>query len=278
MGLANRALAMAGGRAPFARGISVGCGNGFKEMSLIQHGLVRSFTLFELSEEGVHQARTLAARKGLADRVEVIQGDAFEIVTKEACFDFIHWNNSLHHMMDVEQAVAWSHLICKPDGMFYMDDFVGPSRFQWPDRMLEIASTVRRLLPERYLRCPSPKGSGIAASLAWMSNRLKRLLGRDVRCQLHPADVQRPSVDTVIMEDPSEAADSDRILDAIRNYFPDAEIINTGGVIYHMTLNDILQNFDEQRDRHLLDLMLVIDDLCADMGLTHYATALAIKH
>lgn len=274
MGLAERALAKAGARAPFAHGVSVGCGNGFKEINLMKRGLVRSFTLFELADEGVRQARELAAKNGFAGRVEVVQGDAFDIVKDENRFDFVHWNNSLHHMMDVEQAVAWSHRICKPEGMFYMDDFVGPSRFQWTDRMLEIASAARRLLPKRYLRRSAPQACGLAG----LRSSLTSLLFGDTRRGYHPVDIHRPDAASIIAEDPSEAADSGRILEAIRRHFPDAEIINTGGVIYHMTLNDILANFDEERDRHLLELLLTIDDLCAELGHTHYATALAFKH
>jgi hypothetical protein len=92
-----------------------------------------------------------------------------------------------------------------------------------------------------------------------------------------PKLVNRPDADAIIADDPSEAADSERILESVKKYFPDAEITLTGGVVYHLALNDILRNFDESGDRHLLDLLMIIDGLCADLGETHYATALSIK-
>ena len=48
-GLLDVAKRKAGGKV-FSEGVSVGCGNGWKEMELIRGGLVQFFHLFELSE------------------------------------------------------------------------------------------------------------------------------------------------------------------------------------------------------------------------------------
>ena len=45
----------------------------------------------------------------------------------------------------------------------------------------------------------------------------------------------------------------------------------------HLALNDIIHNFDEIQDKPLLDLLMMIDKLCIDLGETHYAIALAFK-
>ena len=57
-------------------------------------------------------------------------------------------------MFDVNKALEWSRLILRKGGMFYMDDFVGPSRFQWSDSSLELASRIRSLLSPEYLVNP----------------------------------------------------------------------------------------------------------------------------
>jgi SAM-dependent methyltransferase len=256
---------------PFARGVSVGCGNAKKEIRLLCEGLVQHFQLFELSDFCIQQGKELAADQRVSDRAEFILGDAFALATGKECFDFVHWNNSLHHMLDVEKAVEWSYRVCKKGGMFYMDDYVGPTRFQWSDRMLSIASAVRGTLPERYLVRHS---HGKVDTLKQIARNLSSLPGS---WNLHPRVLKRPSADSLRADDPSEAADSGRILDSVRKYFPNAEITLSGGAIYALALNDILENFDETEDRHLLDLLLIIDDLCADLGETHYATALAMK-
>lgn len=134
-----------------------------------------------------------------------------------------------------------------------MDDFVGPTRFQWSDLALNIASHVRLLLDRRFLEDPHKPGTYL------------------------PAEIPRPDADAMKAADPSEAADSGRIIESVRRHFPDAEIVATGGVIYHLALKDILHNFDEERDRATLELLMFIDDLCADLVETLYATALALK-
>jgi SAM-dependent methyltransferase len=252
-GIAQRAKEIAGDRFPFSRGVSIGCGSGQKEMALIRQGLVSSFDLYELSEVRIEQGRELASKLGVEDKVTFYLGDAFEIVKNKECFDFVHWNNSLHHMFDVEASIKWSYDVLRKGGMFYMDDYVGPTRFQWSDKMLEIVSKVRSVLPENYLVNPKNPNS------------------------LLPKHINRPRVEELIQIDPSEAADSERILDCVNKYFPNAEITLTGGVIYHLTLSDILHNFDESKDRYLLDILMIVDDLCAELGESTYATAIAVK-
>ncbi|MDY7024461.1 MAG: methyltransferase domain-containing protein, partial [Cyanobacteriota bacterium] len=197
--------------------------------------------------------KRLAQKFGLTEEVKFILADAFEQVQQPESFDFVHWNNSLHHMLNVESAVAWSYKILQPGGMFYMDDYVGPNRMQWSDKMIDIASQVRSILPEKYLKNPRNPS------------------------QLLPTKLQKPDCERMIQTDPSEAADSERILECVLKYFPDAEITLTGGVIYHLALSDILHNFDESKDRYLLDLLMMIDHLCTELGETHYGVALALK-
>jgi ubiquinone/menaquinone biosynthesis C-methylase UbiE len=252
-GITQKAKEIAGDRYPFSSGVSVGCGNGQKEINLVRQGLVSSFKLYEVSEVRIEQGKRLATKFGVEKNVTFIQGDALKIITEPESFDFVHWNNSLHHMLDVDAAIKWSHQVLQKGGMFYMDDYVGPNRMQWSDKMLEVASQVRSNLPEKYL--VNPKNPG----------------------QLLSKTLTRNSVERMIEIDPSEAADSESILDSLKKYFPNAQITLTGGVVYHLALSDILHNFDDSQDKHLLDFLMLIDDLCAELGETHYATALAIK-
>ena len=239
----------------FEHGVSVGCGNGTKEFDLMTEGIVKRFTLFELSTERSKQARDKAETLGLSDRVQLVQGDCFFYEFSEGV-DLVHWNNSLHHMLDTRRAVEWSFDILTPGGVFYMDDFVGPTRFQWSDEALRLGTRIRGILPKDYLRNPYQEGSDI------------------------PAGVARPDPRKLEASDPSEAADSGGIIRSIRECFPDAKIKLTGGLIYHTTLNDILHNIDEsdEKDRAILQLLLIIDELSLNSGVeSQYAAALAVK-
>lgn len=237
----------------FEHGVSVGCGQGEKEFLLLLEGQVKKFTLFELSDVRIKIAKDQAKNLGLEDRVEFINGDYLEHEFTENV-DFVHWHHSLHHMLDVDKAVEWSHKILDDGGVFYMDDYVGPNRFQWSNKALELGTRIRKILPDEYLKNPYEPNE---------------LINRTVLCP-----------DPKQIKDPSEAADSERILTSVKKYFPDAEITLLGGVIYHGTLSNILSNIDESdpKDKTILELLLIIDELATKSGIeSHYATVLAIK-
>jgi len=240
----------------YEKGVSVGCGVGRKEMELVRAGLVRHFELYELSTERIRLGRELARSLRLEANVVFKEGDAFEEAAPGS-FDFVHWNNSLHHMLDVELAVSWSSRVLRPGGLFYMDDFVGPARFQWSDASLRLANRIRGSLPQEYLRNPV-RGRG------------------PLSCE-----ITRPSLDFMLANDPSEAAQSNLILGSVRRHFPDAKITLTGGLVYHLVLSDVLQNLHEQEPKAaaMLDLLLLIDQMSIrDPELdNHYATAYAWK-
>ncbi|GEM_PF-5353652 len=56
-GITQKAKELAGDRYPFSHGISVGCGNGQKEINLVRQGLVSSFKLYEVSEVRIEQGK-----------------------------------------------------------------------------------------------------------------------------------------------------------------------------------------------------------------------------
>lgn len=253
-GLINRVKKLASDSLPYKRGISVGGGTGQKEMNLIKQGIVESFDLYELSQARISIGIELSKKQSLDQKIKFIFGNAFELANEPEQYDFVHWNGSLHHMLDVHKAVKWSKDILKKGGLFYMFDFIGATRFQWSDEQLKIATKVRYAFRlSKYLSNPRNPNRYLTTEMT------------------------KPDIKKLIETDPSEAADSDRIIEAINKYFPNAEIKKIGGVIYHLALSNMFHNFDENTDKILLDLLMIIDELCADAGQTHYATALAFK-
>lgn len=234
----------------FDRAISIGCGAGAKELQLINTGLVKHFDLYEISPTRVDQGKRLAHQQAVSDRVSFFTENAFD--KKLGSYELVYWNNALHHMLDVEAAIAWSREHLVPGGWFVMDDFVGPSRFQWSDENLSHATRVRSLLPDRFLYNPAD-----------LSQKL-------------PIEIRRPTVESMIKDDPTEAADSDRIVSSVKKMFPNAVVIPTGGALYNLALNDVIAHFDESsEDLSLLQSILMSDELLAHAGMTHYATAFA---
>lgn len=259
-GLNQRVKDQFGQQLPLKKAVSVGAGNGIKEINMIRQGIVEEFDLFELSPVRIAQGKEHAARLGVAEQIHFYDHNVFDEAETSQLLDdmmgkynMVHWNNALHHMMNTWEALEWSYKVLKSGGLFYMDDFVGPAHFQYDNATLELASSVRKAMPQEYLQDPRQPGKFL------------------------PTTVLRPAKEVLIADDPSEAADSNRILDGIRHYFPDADIIHTGGVIYLNALNDMLHNFSIDPVDPFLPLLMLLDFQAADNGLTHYAVALAQK-
>jgi SAM-dependent methyltransferase len=240
-------------RLPFANGVSIGCGTGFKERNVIRAGLVRHFTLFELSSVAIEQGRAQAEQAGLSEYMTFRMEDGLAAETREGVYDLVYWNNALHHMFDVKAALEWSRRVLRPGGVLLMDDFVGPTRMQWSDRLLQINSAVLAALPAHYLRDPA---------------RPQLML---------PRQAVRTALPVIMATDPSECADSANILPELLQIFPDAWVRKTGGGIYHLALNDVLHNLIQAQDYDLLEKLLELDDQCIEIGETHYAVAIAVK-
>ncbi len=240
----------------FGRGVSVGGGSGSKEMMLLESGLVEHMIIYELSGKRIEAGRKAAARRGLGSRIEFIEQDAFTADIPDGAFDLVHWNNALHHMMDVNAALGWSRRVLKKDGLFFMDDYVGPNRFQWTAESLRVASRIRQRLPERYLQKAD-----------------------DPNVQV-PKEIKRPNPRRIIREDPSEAPDSARILACLKRHFPGATVVRTGGLVYNLALTHTLHNFsdDDEIDRAVMRNLMLVDELVLDIpGVNnHYAVAIAL--
>jgi ubiquinone/menaquinone biosynthesis C-methylase UbiE len=227
-------------------------------MALLKSGLVEHITVYELSSQRIAAGRKAALKQGLAARIEFVEADAFKVDIADGQFDLVHWNNALHHMFDVDQAVAWSHRVLSTDGLFFMDDYVGPNRFQWSDETLALATRVRENLPPQYLQRAQPDAPPV------------------------PVQVGRPSIRRIVNEDPSEAPDSERILTAVKKHFPNALIIPTGGAVYNLALTHTLHHFDPKQpaEEALLRNLMLIDEMAVRNTRveSHYAVALAWRN
>jgi SAM-dependent methyltransferase len=237
---------------PLPRAVSVGCGDGDKELALLKQGIAGHFDLYELSENRIAKGKRNAQRAGLSDRVSFREENPFEADAAD-CYDLVVWCDALHHMPDVDKALAWSRRVLREGGILFLSDFVGPTRFQWTDRSLGMAGAVRKALDPKFL------------------------VRRNEPFAYPPAEIRRPTVEDMIARDISEAWDSGNILASIAKHFPEATMYPAGGVVYFLALNSSIHNFHPERDRDILELLLLYDKMCIEAGESVYAAALGRK-
>ena len=198
-----------------ARCASLGCGSGGLERDLVRRGMVGDIEGYDPSEGAIAEARRLAADLGLGN-VHYHTADLAKLVLPEAHFDAIFTHSSLQTVEALESVVATVRRALKPGGLFHLNEFVGPSCFQWSDAQIRLINEFLSTLPDRLLETPT---------------------GRK-------PPVERPPVEHMLVAHPTNGVRSSEIRDVVTRYFDILEERPYGGTLLHFGLGDIAQNFD----------------------------------
>jgi SAM-dependent methyltransferase len=206
--------------------LSLGCGAGHLDRIFGQRGLaMRSLTGFDISPAAVARAQTLADAASLAPtiRYHAVDLNRFELPT--GAFDFVYFFQSLHHIEALERVLDGVRGALRRGGLFLVNEFVGPSRFQWTDEQLRVATEELATLPAA--------------------------LRKDLRTGLTKTAVRRPTVREMVAADPSEAVRSAEIETALRSRFEVIGEWSWGGTINHLVFQDIAGNFEPSDESHV---------------------------
>lgn len=197
--------------------LTLGCGSGHNERKwAAEHGF-EVHDAIDISPGSIMEAQSIAAREGLL-QLQYSVGDLNSLTLPEGRYDVIFAEHSLHHVTDLEHLLTQVRQALKPDGLFIVDEFVGPSRFQWTDRQLAAISGVLSILPESLRRSRGQPGV------------IKKT-------------VLRPTVRQMLDTDPSEAVRSAEIPGLLRERANILEWRPYGGALLHLLFEDIAGNF-----------------------------------
>ena len=201
---------------PIPRSASLGCGFGTLERDLAGRRLVTDMDAYDLAAGAVAAAERETARLGLTGlRFHV--ADLEEIKLAAGSVDVVFAHSSVHHVERLEQLYGIVKRTLRRGGLFHLNEFVGPTRFQWTDAQLALANDFLDALPVRLRRLPSGQPK----------ERLRR-----------------PTIDEMIRADPSEAVRSAELVGLLRADFDILEYRPIGGAVLHLALGGIAQNFD----------------------------------
>ena len=140
------------GRTPFRRAVSVGCGLGNFERSLVVHGIVRTVVGIDLGLEVLGEARRRAAEAGMSDRILYAAAEARSFFAAARGLDAVFFHESLHHFDRVSELLGLVRGALVDRGIVYLDEYVGPSRDEWTWRDQVQWNLVYRRLPARVRR------------------------------------------------------------------------------------------------------------------------------
>jgi SAM-dependent methyltransferase len=223
---------------PFQRVLILGCGMGGVERQVVGAGWAREVVAVDLSHRSLEQAEATAAAEGLAG-IRFCQADmnALPLGTADflpGAFDAVLGISGVHHCENLEGLYAATVQLLRPDGWLFLDEYIGPTRFQYSQAQVRAINRLLLLLPERLAR--NAHGA------------LKR-------------NLQPPTPEEVIAVDPSEAVRSADVLPVLDGYFRVVQQRGYGGAILHPLLAQIAQNFDAAAAPYLEALMAAEDEL-----------------
>jgi 2-polyprenyl-3-methyl-5-hydroxy-6-metoxy-1,4-benzoquinol methylase len=229
---------------PAELALSLGCGFGDFDRQVIKSGIARKLHSNDISVGAIERARASAEKEGLAEHIEYSVLDLNEARLPRQTYDVILAVSSIHHVFRLEELFNQIRGSLKPGALFFLDEYIGPSRFQTSPFVTEAINRLLTILPERY------------------RENLLQKDGSTIRHYL-------PStVDHFEKTDPSEAVRSGEIMSTLRMYFDVVDYLPYGGTILHMLLSGITGNFDEtsDTDRCMLNMLATFEELLEQCG------------
>ena len=214
------------------RALSLGCGTGRKELAWFAAGGLSQLDAYDLSGKRIAEAQRLAAAAGMEKQVRFIRGDVRYLQLRKHAYNLVILDDALHHFTPLQPILQNIDNWLAPRGLLVVNEFVGPTRFQWTDHQIEIANALIEETPARF--------------------------------NIRPHGTTRPPVRrmgtlAMIMYDPSEAVESSSILPLIHKTFSVQEESLYGGAILHLVFKDIAHHFLQPDEEGLAYLRRCMD-------------------
>jgi ubiquinone/menaquinone biosynthesis C-methylase UbiE len=179
------------------RAIGFGVGTATFELILTQANVVQEYHLYDVSEKALELAQETAHRLGIEKRVHFYCQDLNDLDFPENSYDFVSFISSLHHVTQLESVLEKLYKAIVPGGLLFANEYIGPNRFAAPENHLQYARRMFRIL-DKSLKKPFP-------------------------------ELPLPTVEEVILADPTEAVHSEEIVDSLQRIFDRVEITPTNG-------------------------------------------------
>ncbi len=217
-------------------GISLGCGAGNREIRWVTACENLRLSCYDISKERIEQARINAANANVSSQLSFEVGDVHALELGSEKYDVVIIEGALHHFHSIVRVLDKVRKSLKDEGMFIVNEYVGPSRFQWTDAQLQAANRVLGMIPEEYRK-------------KFSDGRIKK-------------KIHRPGRLSMFLNDPSESAESNLIEDAIAGQFKVLERKEYGGTLLQLVFKDIAHNFinEKAETKELLRTIFNVED------------------
>ncbi|MBN1552044.1 class I SAM-dependent methyltransferase [bacterium] len=206
----------------------LGCGQAFAEHWLAASGIVRFAHGIDVSTGAIEKARAEVASQGLTGRVTHEVMDINKLSLVENSYDGLLISQSMHHFERLEHICAEISKGLKPGAPIVIDDFVGPTRFQYSDERLDLMNRLLACLPPHMQKPP----------------------------------IERIPIENFLKVDPSEGVRCGEISDIIRRFFLIERELPYGGSIIYQVLQDVVPKIrhDDPYDCAIVNLLVTFEE------------------
>lgn len=236
------------------KALEIGCGGGDLAIALYRSGKFTKIDAIDLSEGAIELAKKKAS--DIPDSgLNFFAMDCNNLTLQEKEYDFVYASQALHHIEGLERLFSEIEKCLAPGGIFFAEDYVGPSRMQYDAYQVQKINDIFKTLPESKRRD------------AWFGDAIKN-------------EVIRVPVEDYLRIDPSEGVRAADIIEVASRYLF-VKTAPLGMSIAYETLLGIVRNFNpnDPLDNILIDHIIEADKAATDDPLipTCFATILGRK-
>lgn len=221
--------------------LSIACGSGTLECVVAEEGVCASLEGVDIAPKAIARAQKEAAERGLTNLHFRVADLEYSRLPANR-YDVVLCGMGLHHIRRLEFFLEEVVQSLRPGGWILLNEFIGPSQWQWTDTQLMASNILLAAIPERYRS--------------------------DARNGAVRQSVTRPTIEYMTQTDPSESIRSAEIMPLLREYFHIVEQRDYGGAILHLLLEHIMHHFtaDDPESVNLLRLLCATEQVLMKTG------------
>jgi ubiquinone/menaquinone biosynthesis C-methylase UbiE len=202
--------------------LSLGSGVCSHELKFAELGNFEEILCLDLSEVLLNKAEEIVTKKKLNNikfKIQNINDYAFP----NNYFDIVFFHASLHHFKNLDELLGQKiKKTLKKDGKLIMNEYVGANRLQFPKYQIKAINNSLKILPKKYRK--------------------------RYKLNLYKNKIYGSGLLRMIVADPSECVESNKIMPTIYKYYSTIFEVNYGGNILMTTLKDLAHHFIELND------------------------------
>jgi SAM-dependent methyltransferase len=135
---------------PFGHIAELGCGDGNFVHFLLRTDSNLKIDAYDVSLASLDRTRTLIAPLEGQERARLLRIDLNAEPLPHNLYDAVLTSGSMHHIQNLDFCFGNIRRSLKAGGLLWLNDYVGPNRFQWSDTQMRLANELLAMVPPRW--------------------------------------------------------------------------------------------------------------------------------